>query len=310
MPGPVQAAPIQVDNDWVVADTFGNVQRFDSDWIPVWETPYGAGAAIYRSPIRVDDLLVLSTGADTVIGIDVETGQWDWGFTREVARGSLELAILGSPSAVLAGNQVVVGFSDGSISGLDPSRGVEVWRDQVGGGKFPDVQAEALVVGDLLISGAFGGPLVAFDIETRARRWENQEAGATSAMIEAGGFIYTTNVQGKLLCIETSTGREVWQWEHKEAQFGAPVRAGGSILVGDVGGTLHAIDRFDGSLQWTYRPQDGTRLGGVTAAATIDGRQVLFTTAGGSLRSLIAERLSGGPQPEEPGQRPDRVLGW
>jgi outer membrane protein assembly factor BamB len=310
MPGPVQAHPIQVGDDWIVADTFGNVQRFDASWTPVWETPYGAGAAIYRAPILVGDLLVFSTGADTVLGVHVETGVSEWSFTREVARGSLELAILGSPSAVVAGDHVVVGFSDGSISGLDPKIGVERWREQVGGGKFPDVQAEALVVGDLLVAGAFGGPLVALDIATRTRRWENPTAGATSAMTLAGGMIYTTDVQGRLVCIDATNGQEVWKWEYKDAQLGTPVRAGGSILVGDVGGTVHAVDRFEGTLQWSYQPTDGTRLAGVAAAVTIDGRQVLFTTSGGSIRSLIAAELSGGAQPEQPSQRPDRSLGW
>jgi hypothetical protein len=36
----------------------------------------------------------------------------------------------------------------------------------------------------------------------------------------------------------------------------------------------------------------------------------LFTTAGGSLRSVIAEKLWGGNQQEEPAHRADRNLGW
>jgi len=310
LPGPVQATPVQLDGDWVIADTFGNVQRFDADFAPVWTASYGSGAAIYRAPIKVGDQLILSTGSDTVIGIDFATGLWQWSFTREIARGSLELAILGSPAAVLAGSEVVVGFSDGSLAGLDPVSGVERWREQIGDGKFPDVQAEVLIVGDLIISGAFGGPLVALDMQTRERRWVNSEAGATSAMVEAGGYIYTTDLQGRLLCIDVADGREVWKWDYKEAQFGAPVRVSGTILVGDVGGTLHALDRFEGKLQWTYRPMDGTRLAGVTAAVAVDGRQVLFTTAGGSLRSVIAEKAWGGNQEEEPAHRADRNLGW
>jgi len=55
---------------------------------------------------------------------------------------------------------------------------------------------------------------------------------------------------------------------------------------------------------------DGSRVAGVTAAVTIEGRQLLFTTAGGSLRSLIAEKLWGGDQAEEPAHRSDRNLGW
>ena len=162
----------------------------------------------------------------------------------------------------------------------------------------------------MLVLAGFGGPIVALDAETKKQRWMNAEAGATSAMILGGDFIYTTDVQGRLICLEVQTGRQVWSWQYKEAQFGAPVRAGGSILVGDVGGTLHAVDRFEGTPQWRYTPADGTRISGIAAQPLVVGRQVLFTTAGGTIRSLIAERGVGQDDTEEPPNRRDRSVGW
>jgi outer membrane protein assembly factor BamB len=111
-------------------------------------------------------------------------------------------------------------------------------------------------------------------------------------------------------CLDADTGEAVWTFEKENAQFGALTRSGGSILVGDVIGTLYAIDRFEGDEQWRFRPRDGTRLMGVAAVPAVDGRQVLFPSAGGTLWSLVAGSSSLTDDSEEPAARPDRSLGW
>lgn len=310
LPGPVQAPPLRLDDGWVVADTFGTVARYDLDWKPVWAASYEAGSAVLRAPALVDDGLLIGTAADSVISIGVDDGVWRWTFKREVARGSQDLAILGAPTPVLVGDEVVSGFSDGSVVGLDRSSGVQRWLAQVGGGKFPDVQAEAVPNGDILIVGAFGGPVVGLDARTHAERWRNEDAGASSSMLLAGGSLYTSDARGRVLALNPDTGETEWTWELEDKQFGPPVRAGGWVLVGDVGGTVYALDRFEGKEAWRFRPNDGTRLAGVAAAPAVVGRQVLFPSAAGTLYSLVAEPGSEADPSEEPRHRGDRVLGW
>ena len=309
--GPVQARPVRLDGGWLVADSFGDLVRLNDDFQPIWDEPYAAGGAIYRSPVLYEDTILVATGADSVVGVGLDDGQWRWGYSRDVPRGSQELAILGAPAPVVVGDEVVVGFSDGSVVGLQQGTGRELWQARVGEGKFPDIQAEVIDYhGDLLIAAAFGGPVLALDARTHAIRWTSSESAATSSMSLAGGYLYTSDTQGRVRCLDPETGEVVWTYDLPDAQFSTPVRAGGSILVGDVTGTLHALDRFEGMEQWTFQPMDGTRLAGVAAAPAIDGRQVLFPTAGGRLWSLIADPGAGEDDSEEPAARPDRVFGW
>ncbi len=310
LPGPVQAPPLRLEDGWVVADTFGTVIRYDLDWTPVWSAPYEAGSAILRPPALVDGALLLGTSTDSIISIAVADGVWRWTFKREVARGSQDLAILGAPTPVVVGDEVISGFSDGSVVGLDRNTGVQRWLAQVGGGKFPDVQAEAVPHGDMVLLGAFGGPVVGLDARTHAERWRNEDAGASASMLLAGGSLYTSDARGRVQALNPDTGETEWTWELEDKQFGPPVRAGGWVLVGDVGGTVYALDRFEGTEAWRFRPNDGTRLAGVAAAPAVVGRQVLFPSAAGTLYSLVAEPGSEADPSEEPSNRGDRVLGW
>jgi len=308
--GPVQSEPVRLDDGWLVADTFGLLQRYDDDWKPVWTEPRELGGGVYRPPLIDDGMIFVSTASDEVQAIDLATGAWKWTARHEMPRGSQELAILGAPAPVKVGDDLVAGFSDGAVRGLDPATGREKWVVQVGEGGFPDVQSEAVLVDDVLVVAAFGGPVLGLDPVSRAERWRNTEAGATSTMASASGWVYMSDARGHVIALDAATGEQVWTFEWRDAQFGPPVRAGGSILVGDVAGTVIALDRFEGKEQWRYRPAHGGRLSGVAAAPAVVGRQVLFPSAGGTLHSLVTQPGDYGDPSEEPAQRADRVLGW
>ena len=254
--------------------------------------------------------VLVGTEADTVVSVGLEDGAWRWTYKREIVRTSLELAILGAPAPVVHDQLVLAGFSDGALVAMDRNSGAMRWEEPIGAGKFPDVQTEVIVDEGLAIVGSFGGPVVAIDIETQRQRWSNEAAGASGSMILAGDYIYTSDARGQLLALERDTGITAWTWKHRDAQLGPPVRAGGSILVGDVAGTLHAVDRFSGELRWSYQPTDGTHLTGIAIPVSVEGRQVVFPTAGGPLYSLVADTGSSPDMSEEPAKRRDRALGW
>ena len=301
---------VSVLDGWLVADTFGNVLRLDRNMEPVWDAPYAAGGAIYRAPVLQGDVVLLSTARDQVAAITLSDGSWIWSYKRDVARTSMELAILGSPSPVVTPDAIIAGFSDGSVVGLDPATGRMRWETRVGDGQFPDIEAEPLLIDDVLVVAAYDGPILGMDPKTRRVLWTVEDSGAVSSMEEASGSVVTSDSKGRVKSINAATGEVEWTWEKKGRLFGPPRRAGGSILVADVDGTLFALDRYEGTLQWRYRPSDGGRLAGIATSITVHGRQVVFPTSGGKLISLISESGIVSDLSEEPGVRSDRPLGW
>lgn len=309
-PGPVQASPLRLDDGWLVVDTFGTLTRFDADWEPVWPEPHALDAAVFRAPTIAGDLVLVGAASDALVAVSLEDGTWRWTYKRDVPRTSTDLAILGAPRATVHEDEVLTGFADGSVVGLDLTTGALLWDAAVGEGKFPDVQSEILVDDTRLLVAGFGGPVVAIDSRTHQEVWRTDDAGASSSMILEGGTLYTSDSRGRVQALDSETGVIEWSWELKDRQFGPPVRAGGWILVGDVAGTLYALDRFEGTLAWKLHPRDGQRVAGIAAAPAVDGRQVVVPTAAGLLRSLIADVGVGEDLAEEPRHRRDRVLGW
>jgi len=309
MEGPVQAPPVALDDGWLVVDVFGHLQRFDRDYEPVWAQPYDSGAGVFRQPTIDGDQAIVSAANDQVISVDLGTGAWRWSHKRVITRGDQDLAILGAPAATVVGDAVIQGFSDGFVVALDRTNGAELWALQVGDGRFPDIQAEVIPYEGTLIVAAFGGPTVAIDQDSQAIRWR-VDSGAVSTMNISDESLYVSTGRGALLALDPSNGTTQWRWEPKDKQLGPPMRVGSSLFVGDSTGTLHAIDRYDGKESWRYRPYDGTRLSGVAGAATAQGRQLLFVSAGGHVHALIGASSLAGDLSEEPGSRRDRSLGW
>ncbi|HCP47242.1 MAG TPA: hypothetical protein DIU15_14465 [Deltaproteobacteria bacterium] len=308
--GPVQAAPTRIASGWLLVDSFGNLQRLDDDLEPVWPKPYATQGAVFSSAALDGDQVLVATSDDTVVAVGLEDGLWRWSHRRDVTRGALELAILGAPTPQVRGDEVLAGFSDGALVGLDRATGLEKWSVQVGDGQFPDIQSEPVVFDDLIVVGAFGGPLLGIDANSQAIRWRNEDLGASTTMTLVDEALYVSDAKGSLHSINPRTGVADWTWEVKNSQLGSPMRVAGMLLVGDLGGTLHAIDRYEGTSLWTYRPSDGIRIAGIAAAPRSAGRQVLVLTAGGTVRSLLAPAGTPTDLSEEPAHRNDRALSW
>jgi outer membrane protein assembly factor BamB len=309
MEGPVQAAPVALADGWLIVDVFGHMQRFDFEFNPIWTEPYDCGAGVFRQPTIDGNQALVSTANDQVISIDLTKGTWRWSHKRSVTRGDQDLAILGAPAPTVVGDAVVQGFSDGFVVGIDRDNGSELWALQVGDGRFPDIQAEVIEYDGMLIVAAFGGPTVALDASTQTVRWR-VDSGAVSTMSITDEGLYISTGRGALLALDPRNGTTQWRWEPKDKQLGPPVRVGSSLFVGDSTGTVHAVDRYEGKELWRYRPHDGTRLSGVAGAATAEGRQLLFVSAGGSVHALIGASSLAGDLSEEPRVRRDRQLGW
>ena len=80
----------------------------------------------------------------------------------------------------------------------------------------------------------------------------------------AGGFVYATSLPGVLVKLNLEDGAEAWRYrpgaaeaeagEFEEDRFGesSPAVADGTVFVGDLMGTLHAVDAASGEVRWQF----------------------------------------------------------
>ncbi|MCK5801460.1 MAG: PQQ-like beta-propeller repeat protein [Lentisphaeria bacterium] len=100
---------------------------------------------------------------------------------------------------------------------------------------------------------------------TNGRAWANPYPGARSSVTVVGKHAYHLNAHGRLLCLETTSGAEIWSMDVLARFGGANIRWGlsecllvdGDRLIVTVGGSkafLVALNRHDGKTVWASPP--------------------------------------------------------
>ncbi len=256
---------------------------------PCWKEPHRGGAPVLSAPLIVNDVVIVTDVDDLVVGLGAADGALRWRFQPTAPQiREAELTLYARPSAVLIGDQVVVGFSDGSVVGLDPTFGDEVWTRRVGEGRYPDVVAEAVTVGSDIIVSGFYEPLVAIDRGGHTVRWR-VDAGASARVAVVGSGLAAgvlhPGVDGVLRRVAALTGAVTWTWDSGTGgSLSAPLLTPSGAYVASSSGGLFLIDVDTGAELWRYVGDEIWT--GVTAALAAEGDQLLVVTNAGYLYSF------------------------
>ncbi len=185
-------------------------------WRRNLETEYGVEQFCFNaSPLMEGRLLILCIGSygggspSCVLALDKDSG-------KEVWRTPTEGLTNSSPIAITAGGkrQVIV-WTQKSVMSLDPMTGKTYWEERT---NTMAQNAVATPVSDkdlLLVSGL----MLKLDADKPAASvlWPETKASSrrvlsnTSTPIILGDHVFSAKLSGGFVCLEASTGREVWQ---------------------------------------------------------------------------------------------------
>jgi outer membrane protein assembly factor BamB len=320
---PVQAAPVADGGQLFFTDTAGTLYAWSVDpekgpgETALWSRP---GSAPVLAPVALDDNSVyLSNVGEVVSSIDRKNGELRWRHAHKLdASRTAELELYGAPTPLLApytkgeGTELVVGFSDGIVAGLDAVAGEVRWQRRVGEGRYPDVIASGVLLGDDVIVAGFSEPLVAIHRGSRNVRWRVDVGGSTPPSLgggsgtrpernfEAGAehrFVFHGGSDGIVRCLDGRTGAVAWSWDSgTDSALSTPMPTEVGLLVGAAAGGLTLLDPSDGAVLWNWQP--GWHPSGITASMAVEGRQVVVVTNAGWVRSFVS------PLGEAPPRKP------
>jgi outer membrane protein assembly factor BamB len=161
------------------------------------------------SPLIDGELLILLLGGEAgagVIALDRKTGE-------EVWRALDERRPYSSPIVLTAGasRQLIV-WTQPAVTALDPSTGKTWWRQR---NPITDYAVATPVFSDglLLLSGL----MLKLDASKpeAAVLWPEELSGRvlshTSTPLLQGGYVYSGKSSGQLVCLDASTGKQVWE---------------------------------------------------------------------------------------------------
>jgi outer membrane protein assembly factor BamB len=94
--------------------------------------------------------------------------------------------------------------------------------------------------------------IVAMDLVTGKQVWSYAAGSVESAPLMHGNGLFVTTLDGSLLCLEKSSGEELWKFATEEDQpiRSSPATDGTVICFGSDNGHVYGVDRASGRLLW------------------------------------------------------------
>ena len=272
-------------NTTVVAAQDGSLIALDRDGAQRWRS--AVGAEIVTVP-AVGVGLVVARGSDNRVSAwDLDTGKRRWSFDRQPQA----LVLRQTASVAMDPGSAYVGLPGGRLVALSLQNGALRWEAAIGLPRGSnEIERIADVVGSPLISGrevcaaAWQGRIACLDTSSGRAAWGRELAAAAGIDLDSSQLV-AVDSEGALHAF-SRTGASFWKQEAlKRRQPSAPLLTQNSLLIGDSLGLVHRVSRDDGSLQARVAT-DGSRIVG----APVRWRNLVFVhTEAGALHALALD---------------------
>ena len=205
------------------------------------------------APVSIgDDKIFVRTVDGSLTALSKEDGAQQWLVNHKVPR----LSLRGTSTPVKFANAVLCGFDDGKVSAYDVSNGTLLWETMLtpAGGrteieKIMDIDAPMVILGNELYVGSYQGALGAMALESGDIIWVT-EASIYAGMAADDNAVFVSEADGTVTALSRFTGREIWKKENLLYRNPtAPVIMDDSIVIGDLEGYLHWLDKASGEIQ-------------------------------------------------------------
>jgi outer membrane protein assembly factor BamB len=239
---------------------------------------------VFAKPFVHAGKIYAKTITGVVYCIDLKTGHKDWKYEHT----STEIILKASSSPVFYQNSILVGFSDGSIVGLEPLKGHPIFQQHVSYARgvseverLNDVDTNPLIDQDRLYIASYQGEVGAYSIPQSEFIWKRQ-ASTFHDLVFVDSTLVLVSSSDSVWAYHKTNGQVLWTQKALKARgLTAPAIWRGQIWVGDRLGTLHGISpssgQFIGQLQMP---------GSIVSSPVIDGDVCYVLTTNGQIHRL------------------------
>ena len=250
----------------------------------------GTGAAAWTvkpagpmrgSPTVVGDAVYAMTQDNQIYSLKTADGTTNWS-----SAAALEIAgVFGSGAPAVARGTVVAGFSSGELNAYRYENGRVVWQDALSRtaistsvASLSDIDADPVIDGGQVFAVGKGGRMVALDLFSGQRLWEQNVAGISTPWV-AGDWVFVVTDEAKVVAMARGTGKIRWiaelpRWEKPKDKknpifYTGPVLAGGRLIVVGSNGVIVNIEPSAGGFQSQTNAGAGISQQPVVAGSTL-----------------------------------------
>jgi len=211
---------------------------------------------VLAAPQEAYGIVVVRTIDGKIYGLDAHDGSRLWIYDRTVPA----LTLRGTSNPVITGDVVIAGFDGGRLAAIELHTGKLIWETSVSLAsgrsqleRMVDIDSDPMIIGNDIYVATFQGRLASVALENGRITW-TRDISSYAGLTSDGKNIYITDDQSHVWALERSSGNSVWKQETLFArQVTAPATIGDLVVVGDLEGYLHWMDKSSG--QFVARTQ-------------------------------------------------------
>lgn len=204
---------------------------------------------ILSPPLRRDGIVVARTNDGKVFGINGDNGRRIWVYDRTVPA----LTLRGTSTPAIDLGLVIAGFDAGRLAALELRTGKLIWEGAVATARgrselerMVDIDSDPIIYDGTIYVASFQGQLAAVQMDSGRILW-TREISSHAGFTVDDNHVYVTDDESHVRAFDRFSGSTIWSNEKLHARgVTGPAHVGDYIVVGDMEGFLHWMDRATG----------------------------------------------------------------
>jgi outer membrane protein assembly factor BamB len=219
------------------------------------------GGPMRGAPTVAEGAVYVMSQDNQIYSLKAADGASNWS-----SAAALEIAgVFGSGSPAVARGTVVAGFSSGELNAYRYENGRLVWQDALSRtsistsvAALSDIDASPVIDGNQVFAVGKGGRMVALELNSGQRIWEQNVAGITTPWVTPD-WVFVVTDEAKVVAMSRLTGKVRWinqlpRWGNPKGKkdliyYSGPVLAGGRLILVGSNGVMVNINPDNGSFQ-------------------------------------------------------------
>ena len=255
---------------------------------------------ILSAPREAAGVVIVRTIDGKIFALDAASGKRLWLYDRAAPA----LTLRGTSTPVIAGDRVIAGFDGGQLAALELKTGKLIWEQRVAVSRgrselerMVDIDSAPLVIGDSIYVATFQANVSAVSLESGQIYWQ-RDISVHAELAADSRYLYVTDEQSHIWALDRFSGESVWKQDQLEARgVTGPAISGNKLVVGDIEGYLHWLDKASGRFSARNRVSDKAIL--TQAVATEDTIYVYASDGALSAFNYLDKDTAGLPQAGE-----------
>jgi outer membrane protein assembly factor BamB len=221
-----------------------------SDGKLLWQAE--VDGAVLATPQANKGIVFAHVIGGSVVALNDEDGRQLWRYNVTMPA----LILRKSSSPVIAGDTVIVGFSNGKLVALHRMDGTPEWEREIAVSKgrsdiqnMVDIVADPVVKDDIVYVVSYQGKAAALELATGALIWE-RELSSYSGLAVGEQSVFVSDTSGVVWALSRKTGEVLWKQEGLMGRrLTAPAVLNDFVVVGDEDGHLHWLSEKSGNFE-------------------------------------------------------------